>query len=514
MSHLARSTIIIAVFFGLEKILGLARQLIISRTFGETVDLLDTYNAANNIPDMLFALISGGALAMALIPVLSETLETKGRTQAWDIFSRITNLVFLVTAGFSIIVVIFADQLVRWNIGIAPGFSSDQQSLVAELMRLNLAATLLFSLAGLVIAGLQANQHFLLPAIAPSMYDIGALIGILILVPETGFKIGPVTLPALGLGIHGLVYGTILGAALFLGIQIPGLIKFKFRWSPKINFKHPGVQKVLIMMGPRVLTMFFIQAIFIAQDNLASRLVEGTIAALVYGWLFMQVPESLIGTAIGTALLPTISEQAARNETRTLTTSLNTTIRVILALTIPAAILLITGIRPIASILGFNLQLTEMIIWITRAYSLGLVAYSIIEVTSRAFYAQHNAWTPLFTITLTATAFIILGIPLAKGLGGPGIALANSIAFTLQLILMLWLLNRRLPGFAAAKSTLTRVVPVSLGGGAIVSVIYRFIPFETLGLLTGTLLAVGTLCFCGLLILPFIWPEIQSLKSL
>ena len=291
MRHIARSTLIISVFFGLEKVLGLARQLIISRTFSNSVNLLDTFNAANNIPDMLFALISGGSLAMALIPVLSETLETEGRSHAWDIFSRIANLVFLVTAGLSILVVIFANQLVQWNLGIAPGFNLDQQLLVADLMRLNLIATLIFSMAGLVIAGLQANQHFLLPAIAPSMYDIGALIGILILVPETGIQVGPITLPALGLGIHGLVYGTILGAAMFLGIQIPGLVKYKFRWSPKINLKHPGVQKVLILMGPRVITMFFIQTIFIAQDNLASRLTEGTVAALVYGWLFMQVPE-------------------------------------------------------------------------------------------------------------------------------------------------------------------------------------------------------------------------------
>ncbi len=514
MSHIARSTIIIAVFFGLEKILGLVRQLIISRTFSDHINLLDTYNAANNIPDMLFTLISGGALAMALIPVLSETLEIKGRSQAWDIFSRIANLVFLVTVGFSILVVIFANQLVHWNIGIAPGFGPEQQLLVADLMRLNLIATILFSMAGLVIAGLQANQHFLLPAIAPSMYDIGALIGILILVPETGFQIGPVTLPALGLGIHGLVYGTILGAALFLIIQIPGLVRFKFHWSPKINIKHPGVQKVLVMMGPRVLTMFFIQSIFVAQDNLASRLAEGTIAALVYGWLFMQVPESLIGTAIGTALLPTISEQAAREDSKALFISLNTTIRIILALSIPAAILLMAGIRPIAGVLGFNSQFTELIVWITRAYSLGLVANAIIEVTSRAFYAQQNAWTPLFTITLTAATFIILGISLSRVLGGSGIALANSIAFTGQLILMLWILNRKFPGFADARSTLMRVLPASLGGGLVVTLLYTLVPFETLGIFTSAIIALGILSLGGLLILPFIWPEIKSLKTL
>jgi putative peptidoglycan lipid II flippase len=381
-------------------------------------------------------------------------------------------------------------------------------------MRLNLIATLLFSMAGLVIAGLQANQHFILPAIAPSMYDIGSLIGILVLVPETGVRVGPVTLPALGLGIHGLVYGTILGAALFLLIQVPGLIKYKFRWTPKINIKHPGVQKVLMLMGPRVLTMFFIQSIFIAQDNLASRLVEGTVAALVYGWLFMQVPESLIGTAIGTALLPTISEQAARDDREALASSLNTTIRVILSLTIPAAILLITGIRPIASILGFNPEITELIIWITRAYTLGLIAYSITEVTSRAFYAQHNALTPLLTITITAGVFISLGIPLAKGLGGPGIALANSIAFSLQLAIMLWLLNRKFSGFAEVRSTLIKVVPASIGSGVVVTLLYQLTPFETLGLFTGALIAFGILCFSGLLTLPFIWSEIKPLRTL
>jgi len=514
MSHIARSTIIIALFFGLEKLLGFARQVLISRTFSDSVDLLDSFNAANNIPDMLFALISGGALAMALIPVLSETLETKGRTQAWDTFSRIMNLVFLVTASGSILVALFADQLVSWNIGIAPGFDPEQQALVADLMRLNLIATLFFSMAGLVIAGLQANQHFLLPAIAPSMYDIGTLIGILILVPEEGVQIGPVTLPAMGLGIRGLVYGTILGAALFFLIQIPGLVKYKFRWSPKINLKHPGVKQVLGLLGPRVLTMFFIQSIFITQDNIASRLVAGSVAALVYGWLFMQVPESLIGTAIGTALLPTISEQAARDETGELHKTLNTSIRVILALTIPASAILITGIKPIVNVLGFDSMVSEMIIWIARAYTLGLVSFSLTEVTSRAFYAQQNARTPLLTIFLTAVTFIILAAPLASVLGAPGIALANSTAFTLQLVIHLLLLSRKFPGFSQAGSTLKRVIPAAIGSALLVTLLYTLIPFDSIGTLMGAIMAAAAMGVSALCVLPFIWVEIKNLIRL
>ena len=96
---------------------------------------------------------------------------------AWLLFSRVANLAFIVTAIAAIIIAIFAEQIVRSEIGIAPGFGLEQQQLIAELMRLNLIATLIFSISGLVIGGLQANQHFILPALAPSLYNIGMIFG-------------------------------------------------------------------------------------------------------------------------------------------------------------------------------------------------------------------------------------------------------------------------------------------------------------------------------------------------
>ena len=516
MKHIARSTLIIAVFFGLEKALGFVRNILISRTFAENPELLDAFNAANNIPDLLFALISGGALALAFIPVLSEYLETKNRPAAWDLFSRIANLVFLTTLGLSILIALFADQLVASRIGIAPGFGPEQQALVADLMRLNLIATMLFSMAGLAIAGLQSNQHFILPALAPSMYDIGALLGILILVPSTPLQLGPITLPAFGLGVHGLVYGTILGAALFLGVQIPGLVHFGFRWTPKVNIKHPGVQQVLHVLGPRVLTVFFIQLVFIAQDNLASRLATGSVTALVYGWLFAQVPESLIGTAIGTALLPTISEQAARKELAAFQQTINRTLRVILALTIPLAAILIAGIHPIIPILGFDPAVTEMVVWTSRAYMFGLVGYSIQELTARAFYARQDARTPLITITLTAIGFIVMAIlfTISLNLGAPGIALANSLAFTLQALGMVWLLNRKFPGLAQVGSTLLRVLIVGIIAGALVHFALKWLLLGSMGLMASLLITGGILTGAVLLCIPFVWPEIKLLLKL
>jgi putative peptidoglycan lipid II flippase len=510
MKHIARSTLIIAVFFGLEKVLGFLRQIVIGRTF-QLSNELDAFNAANNIPDLLFSLISGGALAMALIPVLSDKRESEGSQAAWDVFSQIANFVFLVTASVSVLIALLAQQLVQWEIGIAPGFDAQQQVLVAELMRLNLFATLLFSLGGLVVAGLQSHQHFLLPAIAPSMYDIGALVGVLIFAPTQGFQIGPVTLPALGLGIQGLVYGVILGSALYFLIQVPGLLQFDFRWVPKLNFKDPGLQRVLRLMAPRVLNVLAIQLIFISQDNLASRLITGSVTALVYGWLFMQVPETLIGTALGVALLPTLSEQVARDDRQAFEDTLEKAIRVIIALSIPCAVLLSIGIPAFVEILNFGEAGTDLVIWTARAYIAGLLGHTLLEVASRAFYAQHNAITPMVVAGITVVLFLITGIILAPVLGAPGIGLANSLAFTANAVLLFYLLYRNLPTKLHLKSTLIRVFSgTALAGGMTVGLLH-ILPLDGLGGALKVLSTGGVLGLAGLVVLPFIWKEGKGL---
>jgi hypothetical protein len=142
LSFLARTSLLIAFFFFIDKILAFVRIGIISRQFSDTVGLLDTFNAANNLPDVLFALISGGALAMAFIPLMSEYLTIKGRAAAWDLFSRVANLAFLVTGVAAVIISIFAEQIVNAELGIAPGFGAEQRQLLAELMRLNLIGTI------------------------------------------------------------------------------------------------------------------------------------------------------------------------------------------------------------------------------------------------------------------------------------------------------------------------------------------------------------------------------------
>ncbi len=428
--HLLGATLLVGAFFGVDKIVGLLRQVIIASYFG--IDpVLDAYNAANNLPDTLFALISGGALAMAFIPVLSETLTRDGRPAAWRLFSLVTNLAFVVTAVAAALIALAPLPLVQRV--VAPGFGPDQQRLVADLMRLNLIATVLFSVSGLVMGALQANQHFLLPALAPLLYNVGQIVGVVALSPR--------------FGIHGLVYGVILGAGLHLAIQAPGLARYGFRWTPRLSVADPGVKRVLRLMGPRILTLAFINLIFIANDNLASFQGAGAVSALFYGWLIMQLPETVIGTAVGTALLPTVSELAARGDLAELRGLLRRAVLVVVALTVPVALASLALVQPAVKLVferrAFTPEDSVLVVRAAQMFLLGLVGHSLVDVAARAFYARQDARTPLVLAGITLAVFVTLGLLLTRVLGFAGLALANSAAFSLEAALMLWLLRRR-----------------------------------------------------------------------
>jgi len=503
MKHIARSTLIIAFFFLLTKIISILRTALIARQFGLSPQL-DAFNAANNLPDLLAALIAGGALAIAFIPVLSEYLERNGRPTAWALFSRVANLAFVFAASVSVLLALLAGPLVRYV--IAPGFVPSQQALAANLMRIDLIGTLIFAISGLVSAGLQANQHFLLPAMAPLMYSLGQTFGVIVLAPTTPYHLGPITFPAFGLGIYGLVYGVILGALLHLGIQVPGLIHFQFRWAPVLSLQDPGVRKVLFLLGPSLISMFFFQLNFVARDNLASRLGPGSVTALTYGYFIMQVPETLIGTAIAIALLPTLSEQIARGDFDVFRQTLNRTLRILLALALPVTALLIVGIRPVVQVFfAFDAAGTQLMVSTTRAFLGGILGYAMVETGVRAFYSQQKPLPPLLTSFLRLIAYITLSVLLFRSLGTPGIALADTIAATFEGCLLFYLLNRRFSGILAVQKTLVRIIPVALLSAFGAAILIRVVPIPALPA------TLGALTLGGLAVLPFIWPELKLL---
>ena len=498
LSFLARTSLLIAFFFFIDKILAFVRVGIISRQFTNAIELLDTYNAANNLPDVLFALISGGALAMAFIPLMSEYLTTRGRDAAWELFSSVANLAFVVTGSLALIFAIFAEPIVNAEIGIAPGFGPEQRHLLAELMRLNLIATIIFSISGLVMAGLQANQQFLLPALAPVMYNVGQIFGAIFLVPVYG--------------IYGLVYGVIIGAAMHLLIQVPGLFKYKFRWTPTLDLRNTGLLEALSLLGPRLLTMFGIQLIVIARDNLASRLHQtGAVTSLAYGWMIMQVPETLLGTAIATAMLPTLAEFAARQEWSPFRVTVERALRVLIALTIPIAAVLAAGINPLVrAVFGFDSATSTLITWTTRAYLLTLTGYTIQEIAARSFYARKEPMYPLYAVLIRIGVFLFIGIAgltFLRGAGAPLIAFAE-IALLVEAIIMFGWLSRKMNEPLRVWSAVVKGILAAVIGGLTAYLLAVYLPGSAV--LTALIgMAIG-----GLVAMPIIWSEVKLLFKL
>jgi putative peptidoglycan lipid II flippase len=505
LTHLTRTSILLASFFALDKILAFGKSFLFNRVVG--LEGMGIFGAANNIPDYLSALLSGGALGMAFIPVLREYIDRQGRPAAWDLFARIVNLAFIITAVAAVVIILLAEPLVRYV--IVPHFTPDKQALTASLMRLDLAAILLFSISGLVASGLQANKHFLFPALAPIFYNVGQIFGVTVLTPTEGLQLGPVTLPALGLGLYGMVYGVIIGAALHLLIQVPGLIRYQFRWKPVIGLKTPGVQRVLILLWPRMLTMFCIQGYFLARDNLASRFGEAGVGALNLGWTIQQVPETIIGTAIAIALLPTLAEFITAGQLDTFRATVNRALRVMLALCLPAAALLAVGVRPLlARFFGYEAAQLDLVTWCTWAFLFGLLGDTWLEVAVRSYYANQNTRIPLLAALGQALTFILLAWLFSGWIGLPGIPLAAAIAYTAQALVLLALLNRKFPGLLKVGGTALRAVPAALLAGALAWAGMQFLP------LSAWLAALAGMTAGGLAALPLIWPEVRTLLRL
>ncbi|MEP7357288.1 MAG: lipid II flippase MurJ, partial [Anaerolineales bacterium] len=207
------------------------------------------------------------------------------------------------------------------------------------------------------------------------------------------------------------------------------------------------VRQVLRLMGPRILTLGLLNLIFIANDNLASRLSTGAVSALAYGWLILQLPETVIGTAAGTALLPTLSELAALGRRAELKRLLRRAALIILALTVPATLAGEVLLRPVIKLVfegrAFTPENSELVILAARLFLLGLSGHCLVEVAARTFYAHLDARTPLLMAVMTLGLYILLALVFSPMMGLAGLALANSLAFSTEAVVMLVILRWR-----------------------------------------------------------------------
>ena len=434
------SALIVGAGFLASKITGILDDLILARTIGPGPEL-DAYYAAFGLPDLLFTLIAGGALASAFIPVFTSFLTIGDRSGAWKLFSAVVNTAFIAAAIGAAILALFAPWIVAETVG--RGFPPEYQQLCANLMRVILIGTMIFAISGVVMSALQANQHFFLPALAPIMYNLGILAGVIFLAPT--------------LGVWGPAIGVVAGSLLHLLIQVPGLIKYKAAWTARLGWRDVQLRRVIRLMIPRVIGLGTVQLAGVITISLASTLTAGSVTALNYGWRIMQLPETLIATALATAAFPTLSEFAARGQIPQLRATLRITLLAILALTIPATLgLLILGRWMVQVLYDVSLEATLLTTWALHGYALGLIAHSLLEVVARTFYAQQDTWTPLYVAIGAMGVAIVVSFALRSTLGVGGLALANAIGATLEVGTLLIILLRRL----SVKRDLLEAAPV------------------------------------------------------
>ncbi len=459
INHLIRSTGILMAAFLANKMLAVGRQIIVARAFGAGSQY-DAFVAAFRLPDILFMLIAGGALGTALVPVLSQRLAGQHPTDpaGWRLASGVLNTLLLVVLVIAAGLAVLAQPLVAGL--IAPGFSPPNQLLTANLMRLTLISTVIFSVSSLAGAVLNTRQHFVLPAIAPLLYNVGIIMGAL-------FFTGP-------FGVYGLIYGAILGALGHLLVQVPGVLYFGGRYYPVLGWRDPDLRRIIQLMGPRVLNIIVIQLNFIVIYNLASRLGAGGVSALDYGWDLMQMPQTIIGSAIGIVLFPTLAEFAARHDVAALRATMAQSLRIILALSIPAMVGLMALGRPIVQVMfergQFGPDATAAVVQSLQFWALGLVAHSALEVVNRVFYAQKDTVTPLLSAAVSMVINLVLALALYQPLRAGGLALANGVAVTVEVLIMLAIAHRRLGGSEAQQlaGTLVRALAAALAMGGFI----------------------------------------------
>lgn len=421
------------LFFVLSRALGLVREIAVSYQFG-TSSQLDAYIAAFRVPDLLFNLVAGGALASAFIPPFSKLLTQGDVHGGWRLATQVINLVFVIVAALCIVAAIFAVQIVQLSVGV--GFAPEQQLLTASLMRMMLITPAVFAVSGIVMGILNAQQEFLLPAAAPVMYNLAIIAGALLLAPT--------------LGVYGLAIGVVAGAFLHLLVQVPWLIRRRMEYTASLGIHDAGVREVVRLVIPRTIGIAAVQLNFLVNTILASTLVAGSLAALNYAFLLILLPIGVIAQSIATVLFPMFSRLYAVNDLDGLRRAFSTGFRVTLFLTVPATIGLMLLARPMIQLLlqrgAFTAESTEMTLAALELFAIGLFAHAGLETITRTFFAMHDTATPV-RISL---ASVVLNIVLSFALIGPlkqgGLALANSIATILEMFAMLYLLRPRLQG--------------------------------------------------------------------
>ncbi|HEX6384692.1 MAG TPA: murein biosynthesis integral membrane protein MurJ [Anaerolineae bacterium] len=488
--HLLQSSVIVIVFFGLGKLAGLLRARLVGSAFG-TSPQLDAFAAANQLPEVFFTLIAGGSLAAAFIPVYSAHLAGERARTSARLANTVLTLVILILGAVSALGAIFAPWLAR--VLLVPDYPPELQQLTADLMRIILVQTTIFGISGVLSSILNTHQHFALPALAPLALDLGYFIGLYLFVPT--------------MGIYGLAWGTVIGGVIHIAIQVPALIRYRFRYRPALSIRLAGVHEIIRLMGPRIVTLGTIQIADLFIIRLASGLPAGSASAYFsYGYPLMQLPETLFGTAIALVVFPTMAELFNAGDIDGLKRTAASALGIIWTLTIPAATGLVLLGRPAIAFLletgEFGAESTRLVYSILIVFSVRIVSEATLEVVARLFYAQHNTRTPMFAYLGWLAVNVGFAYLLVPSYGIIGLAAASTIAFTILAAVLFWLNRLHLGDLYERNLAISagRALLATTGMAAAIMLLGKVVTGQLVFLVTGSLAGLLTYVILNLLL--------------
>lgn len=460
------SSLVVMGGYLLSRATGLLREIAVSGQFGTSAEL-GAYRAAFKITDLLYMVIIGGALGSSFIPVFIQVWERDGRQRAWHLASAVVSWALLLLALASVLVGIVAPTLTNWFYG-GQGFDAESLALTTRLTQLFLLSPLLLGLGGLAMAALNAREHFALSALAPATYNLGIIGGALLLAPRWG--------------IWGLAWGVIAGAALYILIQLPGLWRIGMRLQPTLGRDIAELRTVARQMAPRVVGQAASQISILVTAALTARLAMGNerIAGLDYAYQLMLLPYGIFSLSLSTVAFPRLAKLFADSNYEELADRVRRTLGMILFLTLPAMVALLLLAVPLVRVLFQRGKFDELSLAYTvvplLGYATALPAFSASEILIRTFYAMQQTRIPVLVGIFQVALNLSLGsMALVYGGGVGMLALAFSIANTVEAILLFVLLSRQMPGIWHSRTLWRSVVAAVVAAGGLAVLLWAVV---------------------------------------
>jgi putative peptidoglycan lipid II flippase len=433
-TNIISAATIIMVMVMASRILGLVRNRVFVHYFSP--EDLGTFFAAFSLPDIIFDILTMGVMASAFIPVFTKYLNGRDKKSAWYVSAITLNILLLFFAVFSSIIFIFAHPI---YVQVFKNFAPDQINLIVTFTRLFLISQMFFAASYLLTAILETHQRFIISSVAPLFYNLGIILMTILFAGK--------------MGLYAPVAGVVVGAALHFFIQLPFAIKLGFRPIFSLNFRDPGVREIGRLALPRLIELSFLQVKRFADVIIAGSFGTSGITYFRFGDALTSLPVGLFALSIAKASLPRLSQLAVKGDMAEFKSTFANSFKEILFFVVPISIFVAVLRLPLVRLIyggsQFDWQSTILTGYVVSAFSLGIFAYSLGLLATRAFYALQDTRTPVTVAILTIILNTVLGLSFLNIFHLPiwGLPLAYAIAGIFEIIVLMTMLSRRVGGF-------------------------------------------------------------------